>query len=244
MATVSPAPGAWAHAYLLDWLGRHYYGAPVPPTSAEVGQLLRRLCVRFRQTSFSSCLMMPSGEQLALYQIWTKETIDALATWLEHERAQVVLEVGAGDGLLTHWLRARLRDIPIRLIATDNGSWQTSASLHWPHRAENVWQLTAAQALARFQPDTVLSSWMPWGEDWTGRFRMCRSVSRYVLIGEGRGGAVATESAWDPHPDWLARPIPDFEEGAWCRTDWWDQAGRGAFRHTQAWGWVRLVPEA
>ena len=65
------------------------------------------------------------------------------------------------------------------------------------------WQLTKhfrvepfsyQEAIRTFQPNMVLASWMPLGEDWTDEIRKCESVEEYILIGEADGGCCG--DAW------------------------------------------------
>ena len=68
---------------------------------------------------------------------------------------------------------------------------------HFPLYPTGQWQLTKhfrvepfsyQEAIRTFQPNMVLASWMPLGEDWTDEIRKCESVEEYILIGEADGG--------------------------------------------------------
>lgn len=181
------------------WLLRHYWNASVPPTSAAVAAMaaerpLSALC-----------------EGLPLYQVWTTESVAALAAWIRGEGLRRVVEVGAGDGSLSRWLRPLVPGV--RVTATDSGAWPSVRPLASVERCD------AGAAPAHYAADGVVSSWMPYEVDWTPAWRRTPSVRAYVLVGEGPLGCVGTESAWDVAPGWVVDDVPGFEEGAWCRTD-------------------------
>lgn len=135
-----------------------------------------------------------------IYQLWTQEYVERLGDYLRL-RVQsfagetIVLDVGAGDGLLTEALEAYLAQQPRRsnrkyripkIIATDDGSWNISPKA-W------VEGLSVEEALHVHASDChskqviVLCSWMPMGEDWTRFFRE-KNVQEYILIGEADNG--------------------------------------------------------
>lgn len=88
----------------------------------------------------------------------------------------VVLECGAGNGVLARHLAARLRGAA-RVVAVDDFSSRIGT-------LAPVEQLDCAAALRKYAPDVVLASWMPAGVDWTEAVRACASVRGYVLLGE------------------------------------------------------------
>lgn len=198
------------------WLLGHYWNAPIPPTTQAVADALgdtplKDLC-----------------EHLPLYSLWTAEAVAALAAWIQACDLRRVVEVGAGDGCLTRWLRPLL--LGVTLIATDSGAWRTVHPLAPVVRAE------ARQAPHAFHADGVLSSWMPYGTDWTPAWRATPRVRAYVLIGEGPDGCVGTASAWLPEDRrWAVEDVPRFDGTSWCRTDM-----HHPYRNL-AWGYVREV---
>ena len=136
-------------------------------------------------------------EEAGLYEFWTREYIDALATYLL-DRANaidgdtVVLDVGAGDGMLAHFLRnsmeVRLSSkgkaaSPSRtptIVATDDGSWRIRPRF-------DVEKLDVREAMAKHRDECqqliVLCSWMPMGVDWTALMR-AGGADEIILIGE------------------------------------------------------------
>lgn len=232
MATVSDPSGdavSLARHRGRVWLARHYWNAPTPPAFAAV----RRFMDSLRDTDGTS-LAREALRTQPVYQLWTAESLAALAAWLTRRGARRILEVGAGDGRLTHWLQPLVPQA--MFVATDDGSWHITGS----HRLADVRPASVETALRRHAPDTVLSSWMPYRVDWTPAFRATASVARYVLIGEGEWGCVGTHAAWQAQRGWRRERLEDFSEAAWCRTDY--SMGPRLVQHAQAWTW-RQMPQ-
>lgn len=123
------------------------------------------------------------------YEYWTIEYIQALSLHLAEQverlkvttgKGVVCLEVGAGNGALTHFLRTEIQQLEVEgvtLVATDQGSPSISPVLP-------VEELGYKEALGTYNPDIVLASWMPYGHDWTYAMRATPSVQEYILIGD------------------------------------------------------------
>ena len=99
----------------------------------------------------------------------------------------VVLECGAGNGVLSHHLAQRLEGLAT-VIATDDFSSEIAAL------TTKVLPLTCKQALEQFSPAVVLCSWMPSGVDFTGDMRKCPAVRHILLLGET--GTSTCGNAW------------------------------------------------
>merc|ERR1712060_530383 len=85
------------------------------------------------------------------------------------------------------------------VIATDNGSWKIN-------HGGNVKHLNVQQAMTNYgdQEDIqliVISSWMPYGHDWTHLFRQ-KKVYEYILIGETDNGNCAHKWYTWGNPDY------------------------------------------
>ena len=106
----------------------------------------------------------------------TAATAAAAAAAATAAALPVVLECGAGNGVLARHLAARLRGAA-RVVAVDDFSSRIGT-------LAPVEQLDCAAALRKYAPDVVLASWMPAGVDWTEAVRACASVRGYVLLGE------------------------------------------------------------
>jgi hypothetical protein len=107
-------------------------------------------------------------EQQGIYQVLTVEMVDELAKYIasrlpalraDRGASEVkLLEVGAGNGELTHWLRKALHvhagNSGWRLDASDNGSWSLPGM-----RFGDVHELSYRTALRQFSPQLVITSW-------------------------------------------------------------------------------------
>lgn len=182
------------------------------------------------------------NEESPVFEVLTQEYIDGLSNYLIKRATELdtvssrplrVLEVGAGNGRLTHFLKqavATKAQIDLDLTATDSGSWQIPPAFE-------VTQLPQDDALILFQPDIVIASWMPYKADWTPEFRNTSTVQEYILIGESHGGNCGSDATWgcaplddDYYP--IEGYIPEFEQDGFdlefvdvaseqlCRTDY------------------------
>lgn len=143
-----------------------------------------------------------------IFQFWFEEYIDGLAKYiLANVGYSLVLEVGAGDGQLTKLLKAK----GINILATDDYSWKI--------RKTNVEKLDHKQAIDKYKPAMVISSWMPYHRDWTRYFRKSQSVEHYILIGEAYGGCCASDPSFYNHKGWTKTEDFDFDRFNLCRSD-------------------------
>ena len=143
-------------------------------------------------------------EECNIYQLWSQEYIEGLADYLLERTSSstIVLDVGAGDGLLAQLLREQFhtkapRESP-QVIAIDDGSWKI-------RKKSEVEKMTAAQATQKYASKHVIvvCSWMPMGVDWTASFRI-GGVDEYILIGESHDGNCGD--------NWQTWGNPDFRD--------------------------------
>ena len=160
-------------------------------------------------------------EELGVYDLWTEEYVTALAIYLLDRTVKfdtgetVILEVGAGNGLLSRSLRKCLKKVARKklsekalassirqgdsgykkkhlqkieipeVIATDDGSWGIKPK-------SDVETLSVQDALSKYMKHgvqtIVLAAWMPKGVDWTAEMRAA-GVNEYILIGESDNGS-------------------------------------------------------
>jgi hypothetical protein len=132
----------------------------------------------------------PSGsaawEELTKEKYWGEllntDFVNALATYLKERiatyrtaaRSERILEIGAGNGHLAQALRQPLAEAGIDYVATDLA----------PIPGTPVEQLDYREALRKYSPALVISSWMPPQTDFTQAIRSTPSVQEYVLIGD------------------------------------------------------------
>ncbi len=142
------------------------------------------------------------------FQFWNKQFNDALERLLiqEGKRPKLILDVGAGDG----YLSKILHDRGFNVVAIDN--------MRWPflQRYFPVEEMSYGLAIKKYQPEVIISSWMPLNTDWTPGFRRTKSVKKYILIGEVEaacGGDWSEKKGWEMYTDEEATKY------ALCRTD-------------------------
>ncbi len=128
-------------------------------------------------------------EGVLVFELLNEEYLEALVDYLV-ERFELyeagtdfpikILEVGAGNGRLTHFLSEKLEQRApglFNIVATDSGEWRLQPDFE-------VEKLNHQQALEKYRPHIVIMSWMPANTDLTKDFRACDSVWEYILIGE------------------------------------------------------------
>jgi hypothetical protein len=150
-------------------------------------------------------------EEEGVYDLFTQEYVEALAQHLKGRK--LVLEVGAGSGRLAHLLRRRLGSTT-EVVATDSGGWSRMKG-HRP--TYPVAKCDYNTALSIYEPDVVITSWMPMNQDWTTAFRQKPSVEEYILIGNPESCGKSWESwgmrranAFDTTITSLVeKPVPD-----------------------------------
>lgn len=134
-----------------------------------------------------------------------------------------VLELGAGNGVLAYCLTSALHGYA-RVIAVDDLS-ESMPRLF----GEDVERLDSEEAVATYEPDLVLCSWMPAGVDWTAACRRCKSVQAYLLLGDPSSCGDGART-WDqpPEADFERVELPDVSQWLLCRVD--SAAARGFSR--------------
>lgn len=114
--------------------------------------------------------LMPLVKQRGIYCFYSSALISRLADEIGKHRC---LEIAAGDGTLTRFLREAGADIR----ATDDHSWQ-----HDVRYPDSVLRMDAKSALEHFSPEVVVCSWPPAGNDFERQVFRTRSVSTYIVI--------------------------------------------------------------
>jgi hypothetical protein len=115
-------------------------------------------------------LLMPLVQPRGIYAFYSRELIQSLAG---HIGGRAALEVGAGDGCLSRFLR----DAGASIRATDDYSWK-----HVIKYPEDVEHLDATSALARYRPRVVVCSFPPPGNDFEKGVFATPAVESYVVI--------------------------------------------------------------
>jgi CheY-like chemotaxis protein len=161
-----------------------------------------------------------------VFEILTKEYIEGFGKYIIEQAKKiningshktVVLEVGAGNGKLSYFLKQEFNknhNSMIELKTTDlpSKSFNISSPYH------NVEKLSYQEALKKYQPDIVLCSWMMPGEDWSEDFRNTPSIKEYILIGPE--APCGTDDTWHNVPfDFFEEEIEDLSELQISRLD-------------------------
>ncbi len=125
------------------------------------------------------------------FELLNREYIAKLSNYIDQRAMQIaeitqkpvtVLEIGAGDGRLTHFLESWSSNPNVDYLATDIDQKEDA---RWHIKpAFPVTSMDYREALEKYKPDVVISSWMPLGVDFSQAIRDTNTVSEYILIGE------------------------------------------------------------
>ncbi|MFA7240469.1 MAG: hypothetical protein WC091_10180 [Sulfuricellaceae bacterium] len=115
--------------------------------------------------------LMPLVQPKGIYCFYSQPLIAALANRVA---SRICLEIGAGDGALTRFLKNR----GVQITATDNHSWKHAVTYpDW------VVKLDAREALSVYAPEVVICSWPPSQNDFECQVFSTPSVQLYIVIG-------------------------------------------------------------
>lgn len=141
-----------------------------------------------KEFSITNTNLLDVCRQENIFEIWTEEYVAGLASKLievakKEKRTEknplIIMEAHAGDGRLSHFLRQKIeRTAPgiAKVHAVDNGTWKINPTYE-------VERLSNRDALKRYAPDIVVSSWPIPEIDCTKEFRDAESVKQYIIIG-------------------------------------------------------------
>lgn len=152
-------------------------------------------------------------KKVSPWEFLTKEFIEAVANYLlgrleelvkDRHEPMVILEAGAGDGRLAHFLQEKMDELhpgKVKIIPTDTYKWVENGSVQIVFPVERV--NNNQEALQNYQPTIVICSWMLADEDWSAGFRAAESVEEYILFGEEDN--LVSGKCWDT---WGYNPVP------------------------------------
>jgi len=143
-----------------------------------------------------------------IYEFLNKEYLNDLGDYMAErieelggttEKPLEILELGAGDGRLGHFLclelEKRVRNKYKYITTDDSNNWivgrpitRDDTDKHpGAHAITPTFpidhNLDAEEAMKKFNPDIVIVSWMPSRTDFTEEIRKNKNVKEYVLIG-------------------------------------------------------------
>lgn len=161
---------------------------------------------------FSTCI------RKALFQLWNKEYVEELSVEIKKlVNDKLVLEVAAGDGMLSHWLR----EYGVNIKATDDMSWHNFDRTEYPIKIRSeVEKLDAIEAIQKYKPNLVIASWIPYGSDLDYKI-LKEKVSYFIIIGEGPGGCTGSEVFWEKYEEegYVWEYFKEVDKYNICRTD-------------------------
>ena len=131
-------------------------------------------------------LLMPLVQPEGIYCFYSRQLVTELAGLIG---GRSCLEIAAGDGTLTRFLRNQ----GVQVRATDDGSWQHS--VRYPEWVE---RLEAKEALRSHSPDIVICSWPPAGNGFERQVFRTKSVQLYIVIGSRHRFAAGN---WDDYEE-------------------------------------------
>ncbi len=161
-----------------------------------------------------------------VFQLLNIEFIRELAKVIKDMNSEIILEVGAGEGLLGKYLS---KELGKNIILTDDHSWWERENIKIGNK--EIIKKDYKDAIKSYNPDIIIASWIPYKRWWTKEFRECESVKCYILIGEGPGGCTGSDMDWKT--TWIRRDLDNVEKYAICRTDHgFNGTGLSSIRHT------------
>lgn len=148
---------------------------------AEVSEFFKQV----EKTYSSGWTMYCRGHNInnrRIYQVFSEEFIDEIAEIINRKLSEtgegnLVLEVMAGDGKLSEFLRPRIKGV---LITTDSMEWET---IKYPDFIE---ELSAEDAINKYNPDIIIMCWEPYGSRLG--VNLAKEGRALIWIGEGSGG--------------------------------------------------------
>ncbi len=160
--------------------------------------------------SFNSCAIYGISHKEYRFQFWNKEYISELACEIRKLVGdRLVLEVCAGDGLLTKWLKEE----GINIIATDNFQWEIP--ILFP-----VERIDAIAAARRYKPYLIIASWIECDTDLDVQL-LNENCDCLIIIGEGEGGCTGSEGFWKKYEEkYTLRYAEIADKFNLCRTDY------------------------
>ena len=129
--------------------------------------------------------LMLLAEPEGIYCFYSKQLIEKLADLIGDRSC---LEIAAGDGTLTQFLKDR----GVRITATDNFSW--THAVKFP---KSVIKRDAREAIRVYAPEVVICSWPPAGNGFKARVFKTRSVQMYIVIGSRHKFAAGNWTDYD-----------------------------------------------
>ena len=171
-------------------------------------EIVRQFIVKYSHTNGYYEIV---HDKYNIFQFWNKEYIEALSKEVIDRVAEdLVLEVCAGDGQLTHWLKEK----GVNIIATDNFERGLKPKF-------SVIKFSAIRAIKKHNPVMVIASWIEACDPLDYRI-LKTGVPYVILIGEPEGITCGSERAWRAFKRLGYRQdyLQDVDKYNLCRTDY------------------------
>ncbi|MCW1948997.1 MAG: hypothetical protein KIH89_000925 [Candidatus Shapirobacteria bacterium] len=182
------------------------------PTYSQLIQQFRSL------DSSELAYTLRSNDIRFIHEFFNQEFVEQLSLYLIHQfqdpklQPRKVLEICAGDGLLSHHLNQQLKPFNIESVPTDS---KTNRIPEW----FPVKKLNHQQAIETHPYPIVLCSWMPKGLDLTPDLRNASCISEYILIGDPQVCGHPIESWLEEYPNFRRHPINSAHQFQFGLTD-------------------------
>jgi hypothetical protein len=124
---------------------------------------------------------------LEIFQFYSEEFIAHIVKTINKLGAHKIIEIGAGDGFLSHFLKRKGIDI----IPTDD------CSRPYIKYTEQVKKLNHKEALKKYKPDLVVINWEELDATYSIDALNYASVKYLLWIGEGHGGCTGSKDLWE-----------------------------------------------
>lgn len=149
-----------------------------------------------------------------IYQLPNKEFVSEIANKIRDIKPDIIVEVGAGRGLISGYVNKILNK---EIILTDSYDWWDYDNDETKILCPNVLKRTYIDAIEEFKPDIIIASWIPYDQCWTKDFRKYPFVKGYIIIGESRGGATGCDDDWIT--DWKLQYLDNVKKYGISKTD-------------------------
>lgn len=146
----------------------------------------------------------------SVFQLYNLEMIEMLVKEINNLNVTGIIEVCAGDGLLSKSLNM----FGVNIKATDDMSWKEAFDpIKYPEEIEN---LNHVDACSKHRPELVIISWEPRQAHYVkDMLETCKSVKYVIVIGEGKGGCTGDISQWE----YLKEELSEVSKYCIARTD-------------------------
>jgi len=178
--------------------------------------LMRQLEEPVHGVSGSTNSWLEYCEQRGIFHCLTMEFAARLADIISSLEPGNCVEVAAGDGALARALAHR----GVPTVATD------------PHpRAEGIERLSAAEAIARHDPELVIACWPPLGAGIEMAVLRSPGVRHFIYIGQSINGQIGPQPMWS-HPGWHYSLQTDLLAHSLCRYDFFSARQQRVVKHS------------